>query len=135
MRSFALPSALVFALTAGCAHADAQPAAVSPAPAAPIAPPQDGLWQKLDPRLRAQVADKTIRSLRAIARLRAPLAPAARAELAARGLRFLSLQSDYAHVEGDAEALLRLAARDEVTRLGASGPVEKSRGSAPEEAP
>lgn len=133
MRSFALPSTLVLLLTASCALAEARPAAVSPAQPAPS--PEAGLWQKIDPRLRGQMADKTARTLRAVARLSAPLAPAAQAELEARGLRFLSLNAEYAHVEGDAEALLRLAARDDVSRLGASGPLSKSREPASQEAP
>lgn len=134
MRSFALAPALVYVLTAGCAHAEPAPTAAAAKPS-PAAPTEDGVWQKLDPRLRVLMADKTVRALRAVARLGGPLSPAVRAELEARGLRFLRLQPDYAHVEGDAEALLRLAARDEVTRLGASGPVEKSRAGEPGEAP
>lgn len=127
MRLVALTPALAFAIAAyGCAHAAPVEAPAGQAAAPPATPGDDGLWRKIDPRLRASLADKTATRQRAIARLSGPLPEGARAELEARGLRFLALRADYAHVEGDAEALLRLAARDEVTRLGPSGAVVKS---------
>lgn len=79
-----------------------------------------GVFSKLDLSLRRAIGDKTSGEMRAVAELTRPLTPEAIDELQQAGLRLLSAGPNRAYVEGDAHALMRLAARNEVTRLHAS---------------
>lgn len=100
--------------------------AALPAQAADTPAASDPVFAKISPDLRMRLAVKTAAPMRALAHLRRPLPPEALGGLEAAGLTVFSVSSDALNVEGDAEAMLRLAARDEVVRLGLSSGLEPS---------
>lgn len=85
----------------------------------------DAVFNKLTPGLRMRLGAKTAEPIHAIARLARAVPAPALDELRAAGLTVHSADAVALHVSGDAEALLRLAARDEVLRLTISAPLRR----------
>ncbi len=127
-----LTTLVVAGLAFHCAHAPAAstcgPGAQTESEAAgpaeePVPPADDAVLGKMDARLRFQMAGKLDEEIAAVAQLSAPLAPEVIERLRLQGLRILRADDRRLHVQGDRDALIRLAARREVVRMASSGPV------------